>query len=87
MRNPFRSPRAFLSADDVASRLGVSAARARQMASEGKLPPPLPQSGRGSLWDSRDVEAVRAGERRTLRSSGVSVPMSALSRTCDRVMA
>lgn len=85
MRNPFRAKR-LLSADEVASQLGVTPARVRQIAAAGKLPPPSPQSGRGSLWYSDDVEALKSGQRRTLRATGLEYPGAPLARRVDRVM-
>jgi predicted DNA-binding transcriptional regulator AlpA len=79
----------WMSVQDVAQALGVSAPRVRQLVQERKLPEPTKFGDRASLWSRADVEALRFTQDGkgvvTERTSLMPTPTEPLRRIVDDV--
>lgn len=81
--------RDFLNTEEVATELGVSPMRVRQLLTEGELPQPTKLGARAYMWHRADIAAVkarRAGEPSSQASGVLAAPPQRLRRLADDVV-
>lgn len=81
--------RDFLNTEEVATELGVSPMRVRQLLTEGELPQPTKLGARAYMWHRADIAAVksrRAGEPSSQASGVLASPPQRLRRVADAVL-
>jgi hypothetical protein len=63
----------LLTGEQVATRLGISRERVRQLAGRPDFPPPLGRIGKAIVWSEDDVDAYANGVRRFFIVNGISI--------------
>jgi prophage regulatory protein len=63
----------LLTGEQVATRLGISRERVRQLSGRPDFPPPLGRIGKAVVWSETDVEAYAKGTRLFFVVNGISI--------------